>query len=56
MTEPNLSARAYDRILRVSRPVVDLTDPDCNTPEHVSYAIGYRTIERSGYDFLGDDR
>jgi magnesium chelatase family protein len=41
-----LSARAYDKILKVARTIADLEDADSIRPAHLSEAINYRTLDR----------
>lgn len=46
MTELNFSARAYDKILKISRTIADLSRDENIKTEHLSETIQYRPLDR----------
>ena len=49
ITKMNMSARAYDRILKVARTIADLDGSVTVRQHHIMEAIGYRNLDRSNY-------
>ena len=49
MTRLDMSARAYDRILKVARTIADLDGAERIQPVHMREAVSYRNLDRGNW-------
>lgn len=49
MTRFDMSARAYDRILKVARTIADIDGSTKITPVHMHEAVSYRNLDRASW-------
>ena len=55
MIKFDMSARAYDRILKVARTIADLEGAPSTTAAHIAEAISYRNLDRSSWGRISAD-
>ena len=53
MTKYDMSARAYDRILKVARTIADIEASPDILPAHIAEAVSYRNLDRSSWGHTG---